>query len=84
MTREEIRKNVIEIISGILPDQNLSSIDDEDSLREKLGLDSMDVLDIAMEFRKKFKIPIGTEDLAQLSSLNSCIDYLESKISTKT
>ncbi len=84
MDRETIKKQIIEIIADILPDQDLSSLSEEESLREQLGMDSMDVLDIAMEFRKNFKIAIEDEDLVKLSSLNSCIEYLDQKISSKS
>ncbi|MCE3012734.1 MAG: acyl carrier protein, partial [Proteobacteria bacterium] len=46
MNTEEVRKVVLDIISDIAPDEDVSGLKDEVSLREQLDLDSMDFLDI--------------------------------------
>ena len=81
MTREEVKRVVIDIIAGIIPDEDLSSIDDSVALRDQLDLDSMDFLDIVMELRKQHSIDIPEEDYPQLATLNSCVDYLSPKFS---
>ena len=79
MTKEEIKKVVLDIIADIIPDEDLSSIDDSVALREQLDLDSMDFLDIVMELRKQHSIDVPEEDYPQLATLNSCADYLYTK-----
>jgi acyl carrier protein len=82
MTRDEIREAVIDIIADIAPDEDLSSIDDEKPLREQIGLDSMDFLDIVMELRKRHRIEVPEEEYPQLVTMKSTIDYLQPKMSS--
>ena len=77
MTDAEIREEVLDILSDIAPDEDLSGIDAEKPFREQLELDSMDFLDIVMELRKRHKIQVPEEDYKHLASLASTAAYLE-------
>ena len=83
MTKEDCQKLVIDIISDIAPDENLSDIKPEVRLRDQLQLDSMDFLDIVMELRKRHGIEVPEADYMQLASLESCANYLTPKFQTK-
>ena len=50
MTKEECKQLVLEIIADIAPDEDLSDVKTDVALREQLELDSMDFLDIVMEY----------------------------------
>ena len=80
MTKEECKQVVLDIISEIAPDEDLSNIRPEVRLRDQLDLDSMDFLDIVMELRKRYKLQIPEEEYPELSTLNSCVNYLEPKL----
>ena len=77
MTSAEIREEVLDILSDIAPDDDLSQLDDEKPFREQLELDSMDFLDIVMELRKRHRIQIPEDDYVNLASMNSTVAYLE-------
>ena len=77
MTKEEVRQAVVSILEDIAPDEDLSSIKDDVTLREQMDLDSMDFLDIVMELRKRFNIEVPESDYQQLVSMSSCIQYLQ-------
>lgn len=79
MTNEECKKVVLEIISEIAPDEDLSNVDPSVRLRDQLDLDSMDFLDIVMELRKQHGIEVPEADYQQLASLDSCAAYLTPK-----
>jgi acyl carrier protein len=79
MTATDVRQIVIDIISDIAPDEDLSSLEDSVSLREQLDLDSMDFLDIVMELRKRHKVEVPQEDYPRLATLASCVEYLSPK-----
>ena len=83
MTREEIGKAIIEIIQDILPDEDFSGIKPDVRLRDQIGLDSMDFLDIVMELRKRYGVEVPEADYPQLATLNSCMDYLAPKMAGK-
>lgn len=81
MTATNVRQIVLDIISDIAPDEDVTSIDDSKSLREQLDLDSMDFLDIVMELRKRHKVEVPQEDYPKLATLDSCVSYLSPKFS---
>lgn len=81
MTEEGIRQAVIDIMSEILPDEDLANIDPDKPLREQLDLDSMDFLDIIMELRKRYGIEVPESDYGELVTMNSTVDYLLPKMS---
>ena len=83
MTKEACQKLVIDIISDIAPDEDLSSVKADVRLRDQLQLDSMDFLDIVMELRKRHGIEVPEADYVQLASLDSCAAYLTPKFQAK-
>ncbi len=64
MTPAEIRNEVLDILSNIAPDEDLSGLKD-------------DFLDIVMELRKRYRIQIPESDYPQLASMASTVKYLE-------
>jgi acyl carrier protein len=83
MTKDDCKKLVIDIISDIAPDEDLSAIKPDVRLRDQLQLDSMDFLDIVMELRKRHGIEVPETDYSHLASLESCAEYLTPKFATK-
>ncbi len=77
MTKAEIREEVLDILTDIAPDEDLSNLDDSKSFREQMELDSMDFLDIVMELRKRHRIQIPEDDYVNLASMDSTVTYLE-------
>ena len=77
MTGKDVREAIISILGDIAPDEDVSSINDQDSLRDQIDLDSMDFLDIVMELRKRFNIEVPEKDYGQLATMASCVTYLQ-------
>lgn len=77
MTKDEIKLEVLDILSDIAPDEDLSNLNDDQSFREQMELDSMDFLDIVMELRKRHRIQIPEDDYVNLASMTSTVTYLE-------
>jgi acyl carrier protein len=80
MTRDEIKDVILEIIEDIDDEADFDNLDPDKPLRDQLDLDSMDFLDIVMELRKRYKLQIPEEEYPELSTLNSCVNYLEPKL----
>lgn len=80
MTRAEIRDEILDILSDIAPDEDLSQLADDKPFREQLELDSMDFLDIVMELRKRHRVQVPEGDYQQLASMESTVTYLEPKL----
>jgi acyl carrier protein len=82
MTQDECKKAVLSIIADIAPDEDLSDVKPDVRLRDQIGLDSMDFLDIVMELRKRHGIEVPEADYGQLATLDSCAQYLTPKFNS--
>jgi len=80
MTPAEIRAAVIDILTTIAPDEDLSNLDDAKEFRDQMELDSMDFLDIVMELRKRYRVQVPEEDYENLVSMALTVSYLEPKM----
>jgi acyl carrier protein len=80
MTREKIRSIIVEVISQILPDEDLSSLRGDIRIRDQIELDSMDFLDIIMELRKRYGVEVPEDDYIQLATLDGAVAYLEPRM----
>lgn len=76
MTKDDVKKIVLEIIEEIAPDEDLTDVKADVRLRDQLDLDSMDFLDIVMELRKQHGIEVPEEQYQELASLDSSAEYL--------
>jgi len=76
MTGPEIREAIISILSDINPDEDYANMKDDVSFRDQFEMDSMDLLDIVLELRKRHRIQIPEEDYPKLDNMNSTIEYL--------
>jgi acyl carrier protein len=50
------------------------------SFRDDLGADSLDVVELTMEFEEKFNIVIPDEEAEKLTTVKQVYDYIEAKI----
>lgn len=80
MTNEEVKQIVLDIIEDVAPDEDVTGLNPEESLRDQLDLDSMDFLDIVMELRKRHKVEVPSEDYPHLATLAGCVTYLTPKM----
>lgn len=80
MAPAEIRSAIIDILGDIAPDEDLSNLDDQQSFRDQMELDSMDFLDIVMELRKRYRVQVPEEDYTNLDSMASTVSYLTPKM----
>ena len=53
---------------------------DEASFIEDLGADSLDIVELVMEFEKEFNIDIPDEDAEKLRTVGDAIGYLNQKV----
>ena len=52
---------------------------DDASFIEDLGADSLDIVELVMEFEKEFNIDIPDEDAEKLRTVGDALTYLKSK-----
>ena len=76
MENFEIRNYILKIISDICPETDTSFLDDQESFRDQLDLDSMDFLDLVMELRKRHRVEIPKEDFQKIVTMENFVNYL--------
>ena len=76
MNAEDIRQILIDILTRIVPDEDLSNLKEDVPFREQIELDSMDFLDIVMELRKQHRVHIPEDDYPHLATMGGAIQYL--------
>ena len=67
-------------IKAIICDQLMvdpEEVNDESSFVEDLGADSLDTVELIMEFEDEFGIEISDEQAEQISTVGEAISYLE-------
>jgi acyl carrier protein len=69
-------KDIIEKELGV----EREKLTDTASFIEDLGADSLDIVELVMEFEKEFNIDIPDEDAEKLRTVGDAIGYLNQKI----
>ena len=72
---ERVKKIVVEHLNV-----DAEKVSDGASFIEDLGADSLDIVELVMEFEKEFNIDIPDEDAEKLRTVGDALGYLNSKI----
>ncbi len=79
MTRTEIEEKVRNfLIEDLEIDEE--KIFDDAKLKEDMGIDSLDFVDIVVIVEKNFGFKIKPEEMAGVTTLRQFCDYIESKV----
>ncbi|SDN10017.1 acyl carrier protein [Daejeonella rubra] len=79
MIKEELEKNIFQLLKKIAPETEPSELSPTENIREALGIDSYDFLQFIIALDEKLKIEIPEQDYGKITSLNSLTDYLINK-----
>lgn len=75
----DIRQKVTEIIVKKLGVEE-SQINDAASFTKDLGADSLDTVELIMEFEKEFDLSIDEADAEKIQTVGNVVEYLTSKL----
>lgn len=81
-TREEIQESVIQIVCdqmGVSRDK----VTLETSFVNDLGADSLDTVELVMEFEDEFELTIPDEDAEKIQTVGDAVKYIEEKSASK-
>ncbi|MBP3750845.1 MAG: acyl carrier protein [Prevotella sp.] len=79
MTRQEITDKINEFLTEEL-EIDSDKVTPEANLREEMGIDSLDYVDIVAFVAKTFGYKIKAEEFKQITTLGEFYDYIESKL----
>jgi acyl carrier protein len=78
LSKEEVQDKVVNIVCGQLGTSQ-DKVKPETSFINDLGADSLDTVELVMEFEDEFEISIPDEDAEKIQSVGNAIDYIFGK-----
>jgi acyl carrier protein len=78
--------DIVEDVKKIIEDKlgvNTEQITMEASFIDDLGADSLDQVELVMDFEDKFEVDIPDEDAEKLRTVGAAIEYLKSRLAEK-
>ena len=73
---------MLEEMREIIADQlncDAETITEETSFKDDLGADSLELFELVMALEEKYEIEIPSEELAELTTVGSVMNYLKEK-----
>ena len=79
MSENEIEKKITDALASYIKNRSIK-IEGSSQLREELGLDSMDTIEIVFQLEESFNIQISDDDLMGLKTVDSVVQYIEKRM----
>ena len=76
MTREELARRILELLTEIAPDVDAASVIPGIDFRDQFDFDSMDTLNFAIALNRELGVEVPEAEYARLASLDKCVEYL--------
>ena len=82
LTRETLRTTLLSLLEEEMG-ESVQLPDDDQDLRESLGLDSVDLVGLVMRIEREFRIRLATEELATVKRVGDLLDLMDSKLAAR-
>ena len=79
--RDSIRRTLVELLEADTGEK-YPDLNDAKSLREELGLDSVDVVSVVSQIERQFRIRLSHQDLESLATVGDVLDLLQNKLAS--
>lgn len=79
MTEVEIRSLIAELIGEIAPEAEMTTLSDDQDMRDALDLDSMDFNNLIIAIHKRTGIDVPELDYRKLFTMRGAIAYLTAR-----
>jgi acyl carrier protein len=80
MTKEEIRKTIVETIYEVAPEHEGEEIPERENLQETLEIDSYDFLNLLTALAEKLGVEVPEEDYGKVATLEQMVDYFAERM----
>jgi acyl carrier protein len=74
-TFEQVKKIIVDLL-GVEPDKVTRDAD----FRQDLGADSLDLVELIMEFEERFGGTISDDDAQQIKTVGQVVDFIEQRM----
>ena len=78
ITKDEVEEKVVNIVCSQLGTSR-DKVQPDTSFINDLGADSLDTVELVMEFEDEFEISIPDEDAEKIQTVGNAIDYIFNK-----
>jgi acyl carrier protein len=79
MSETEIKSILFDILKHIAPDTDPSVLKPEDNIRETLGIDSYDSLQVIVAIDERLGVDIPEQDYGKVATLKMMIEYIQTR-----
>jgi acyl carrier protein len=83
-TRSDIEAEIRAILSGFFPGDDVAHLSSDTNLLDALDMDSLTIIDLALELERIHGIHIPDEDLPRLRTIGSVADLIDSQMGAAT
>ncbi len=80
--REMLRTTLVNLLEEEMGEKYPPPQDDQ-NLRESLGLDSVDVVGLVMRIEREFRVRLAPEELANVKVVGDLLDLMEAKLADR-
>jgi acyl carrier protein len=80
MTKDDIRRAILEALSSVAPEGDYERLHPERPLRDQLDIDSYDFLTVIVRLHEQLGVDIPEADYQKLGTLNATVAYLAAKL----
>ena len=80
MNTNDIRGEVLSVLTAIAPEVDADEITDDELLRDQVDLDSMDWLNFLIGIHKRLHVEIPESDYASLRTLADVVRYVDERL----
>ncbi len=83
MTKDEIKKTIIDEIYEVAPEHEGEEIPEKDNLQESLEIDSYDFLNLLTALAEKLGVEVPEDDYGKVDTLEHMVDYFAEHMSKR-
>lgn len=80
MTRDELRKAIVEAIEAAVPGVNVRALKGAEDIREALDIDSFDVLQVAVKIKERLGVDVPESDMPRILTIDGGVAYLQARL----
>ena len=80
MTEKTVESRVKAIVAELLGIEEVSEITLESNFRDDLDADSLDLVELIMEFEKEFGGEINDEDVQKIETVGQAVTYIQERM----
>lgn len=79
-TKSDLTDTVRQVLVKLFPDHDVSQVSDDADLKDALDIDSLALIDVVLEIERRTGVHVPDEDLGQLTSIDSAVNYVSAHL----